>query len=131
RWGLLVFPAADAEALRYAGLALYASGGAVRLAAVWTLGQQFSGYVTLQENHQLVQRGLYRLIRHPIYLGALLAFPGAALVFRSWLAIPVFVFVGMFVAARIRREEKLMSEHFGAEFATYRRSTWRLLPYLY
>ena len=64
RRGLLVF--AGTDALRYAGLALNATGVAVRLAGLRALGRQFSGYVTVQKNHQLVQTGIYRLIRHPM-----------------------------------------------------------------
>ena len=129
RRGLLVF--ARPDALRYVGLGLYAAGGAIRLVALQTLGKRFSGYVTLQENHQLVQTGIYRLIRHPMYLGILLVMPGAALVFRSRLAVPAFVLSAVFALARIRQEEKLLGDHFGAEFDAYRRRTWRLLPYLY
>lgn len=128
RRGLLVF--ADASPWRYLGLALNASGGAIRLGGLRTLGKQFSGYVTLQENHQLVQSGIYSLVRHPMYLGTLLAFPGWALVLRSWLAVPLAGLIGLFVAVRIHYEEKLLAERFGSEFDAYRRRTWRLIPYL-
>lgn len=129
RRNLLVF--ADADPLRYAGLALHAAGAAIRVVGLRTLGKQFSGYVTLQENHRLVQTGIYGLVRHPMYLGGLLAFPGWTLVFRSWLTIPLTLLVGLFLAVRIRQEERLLAESFGAEFDAYRRRTWRLLPYLY
>ena len=129
RRGVFVF--ADADLLRYVGLALNVGGATLRLAGLRTLGRQFSGYVTLQEDHQLIQTGIYRLIRHPMYLGGLLAFPGWALVFRSRLAIPLAVLMGVFVAVRVVQEEKLLAERFGAEFDAYRRRTWRLLPYLY
>lgn len=56
---------------------------------------------------------------------------GVALVFRSWLTVPLVVLGTIFVLARIRQEEKLLGEHFGAEFDVYRRRTWRLFPYLY
>ncbi len=129
RRGMLVF--AEADAVRYIGLALNASGGAIRLLGLWTLGKQFSAYVTLQQNHRLVQTGIYRLVRHPMYLGVLLALPGSALVFRSWLVIPLFVICAVLLGARIAQEEKLLAEHFGAEFEAYRHGTWRLLPYVY
>ena len=99
--------------------------------ALRALGKQYSGYVTLQEDHQLVQTGIYGVIRHPIYLRALMVFVGLPLIFRSWLLLPLFVVGVLFVGYRIRQEEKLLAEHFGAEFEAYRRRTWRLLPYLY
>ncbi|MDA2912868.1 isoprenylcysteine carboxylmethyltransferase family protein [Acidobacteriia bacterium AH_259_A11_L15] len=129
RRDVLTFTGADL--LRYVGLALYAGGTVLAFAALRALGKQYSGYVTLQEDHRLVQTGIYGLIRHPIYLRGLLVFLGLPLLFRSWLVVPLFVFGLVFVALRIRQEEKLLAEHFGAEFEAYRRRTWRLLPYLY
>lgn len=129
RRGLMVFP--ETNALRYFGLGLNAVGSAIRLTGLRTLGKQFSGYVTLQKDHQLIQSGIYGFIRHPMYLGVLLALPGFALAFRSWLALPLLVVFGALLLVRIEWEEKLLAEHFGAEFDVYRHRTWRLLPYLY
>jgi protein-S-isoprenylcysteine O-methyltransferase Ste14 len=119
------------DALRYLGLALYAAGNALAFAAVKTLGQQYSGYVTLQDDHQLVQTGVYSLIRHPIYLRMLLVGVSVPLIFRSWLWVPFLLVIVGIVTYRIRAEEKLLAEHFGAEFEAYRQRTWRLIPYLY
>lgn len=129
RRSLLVF--GDGEAWRYVGLLLHVAGSAIRFAGLRTLGKQFSAYVTLQENHQLVQTGIYTVVRHPMYLGGLLAFTGLALIFRSWLVLPLLALIGPFLGWRIRQEEKLLREQFGAEFDAYRQRSWRLLPYLY
>ncbi|MFQ5818262.1 MAG: methyltransferase family protein [Terriglobia bacterium] len=129
RRSLLTF--AGADPLRYVGLGLAVAGDTVALVALRTLGKQYSGYVTLQEEHQLVQTGIYRVIRHPIYLRGLLTSIGLPLVFRSWLLFTFLAFTLVFVALRIRQEEKLLAEHFGAAFDAYRQRTWRLLPYLY
>ncbi len=126
---VLVF--AGSEAMRYAGLALYTAGNALALVALRALGKQYSGYVTLQDDHQLVQTGIYAVIRHPIYLRALLMGLGLPLIFRSQLVFPFLVFIAVFVAVRIRQEEKLLAEQFGAKFEAYRRRTWRLLPYFF
>jgi protein-S-isoprenylcysteine O-methyltransferase Ste14 len=122
---------ADLEALRWAGLALCLVGATTRVAGLWMLGRQFSGHVTLQENHQLVQTGVYRHVRHPMYLGAVIATAGLALVFRSWLVFPVVIWNLVFVLLRIGQEERVLSERFGSEFESYRCRTWRLLPYVY
>ena len=129
RRGLLVFR--ESDSIRYVGLALNVIGGTLRLAGFLALGRQFSGYVTVQQNHQLVQTGVYRVIRHPMYLGVLLAFPGAALVFRSWVVFPMFLVFAVLLGVRVQQEEKLLAEHFGAEFEAYRRRTWRLIPFVY
>ena len=129
RRGVLAF--AGSEAMRYAGLALYTVGNLLALVSLRALGKQYSGYVTLQDNHELVQTGIYGLIRHPIYLRALLVAVGLPLIFRSQLVFPLLAFIVVFVAARIRQEEKLLAVQFGAEFEAYRRRTWRLLPFVY
>ncbi len=129
RRGLLVL--SEPGAFRYLGFALVLVGGIVRMVAFPTLGKQFSGYVTLQEDHQLVQTGIYGVIRHPMYLGILLSMPGFALIFRSWLAIPTFLLSAVFVGVRVRQEEKLLEQRFGEEFARYRSRTRRLVPFVY
>ena len=121
----------NGDALRYFGLLLYAAGAVLALASLRALGKQYSGYVTLQKDHQLVQSGIYGVIRHPIYLRALLVALGLPLVFRSWLVVLLVPLLGLFVALRIRQEEKLLAEQFGEEFAAYQRRTWRLVPYVY
>ncbi len=126
---VLTFSGADRS--RYFGLLLYIGGNILAFVALRALGKQYSGYVTLQEDHRLVQTGIYGAIRHPIYLRALMVFVGLPLIFRSWLFLPLFVVGVLFVGYRIRQEEKLLAEHFGAEFEAYRGRTWRLLPYLY
>jgi protein-S-isoprenylcysteine O-methyltransferase Ste14 len=129
RRSLLTF--AGADLVRYLGLGLYTGGNALAFLAVRILGKQYSAYVTLQENHQLVTTGIYGLIRHPIYLRALMVSVGLPLLFRSWLVPFFFLLVSVFVGLRIRSEERLLAAKFGAEFDAYRRRTWRLLPYLY
>ena len=115
---------------RYVGLLLCCIGVGVRLAALKALGECFSAYVTLQPNHRLVQEGIYGRIRHPLYLSLLLAPVGIALVFASWLALPIFLLAAIFVFDRIRREEKLLATHFGVQFREYRRHTWTLVPFV-
>jgi protein-S-isoprenylcysteine O-methyltransferase Ste14 len=129
RRSLLTF--AEGEALRWTGFTLCLLGTAIRLAGLWSLGKQFSGYVTVQDHHQLVATGLYSRVRHPMYLGAVIAMTGMGLVFRSWLVLVAFAWNLIFVLLRIGQEERLLGEHFGRDFESYRRRTWRLLPYVY
>ena len=129
RRGWLTYEAPDA--LRYLGLGLYLAGNMLGFAAVKALGKQYSGYVTLQDDHQLIQSGIYGFIRHPIYLRMLMVGVSVPLIFRSWLWIPLLSFVIVFITYRIRKEEKLLAEEFGPQFEAYRRRTWRLLPYVF
>jgi protein-S-isoprenylcysteine O-methyltransferase Ste14 len=129
RRSLLTFR--DSAALRWSGFGLCLLGTMIRLAGLWSLGKQFSGHATLQDGHQLVQTGLYSRLRHPMYLGAVIAMTGMGLVFRSWLVVAALAWNLIFVLLRIGQEERLLGEHFGSEFESYRRRTWRLVPYIY
>ena len=72
----------DGDALRWLGVVLFAAGGALRLWPVFVLGRRFSGLVAIQPGHELVTSGVYRVIRHPSYLGLLVNSLGWALAFR-------------------------------------------------
>jgi protein-S-isoprenylcysteine O-methyltransferase Ste14 len=114
--------------LRYIGVGLCGSGIVVRLLALKKLGRQFSAYVTLQDDHELVQSGIYGMIRHPLYLSLLLAAPGFALVFASILVWPILGVTLVFAIRRIRQEDRLLELQFGDEFREYRRRVGALLP---
>ena len=129
RGSLLTFD--GAAFLRYVGLALYAGGNVISFYALRTLGRQYSGYVTLQDQHQLVTTGIYGVIRHPIYLRLLLVSLGLPLLFRSWLAVPALALGAWFASYRIGREEELLTEQFAEKYLDYCRRTRRLVPYLY
>ncbi len=125
---MLVF---DAGWLRYAGLLLFAAGMSFRLYSALWLGRQLSGHVAIQKDHQLIQGGPYSLIRHPLYVGLVVAYAGLGLVFRSWIVIAAVAMSVAFVLLRMRQEETLLAREFGAEFENYRRRTWRLVPRVY
>lgn len=129
RRSLLCFP--DRNWLRMAALLLMTLGTVVRSAALFSLRAQYSAYLTIQQNHELIRTGLYRTIRHPFYLGQVLWVPGWALVFRSWLAVLILVASIFFVHARINEEEEILKGEFGTEYAAYQRESWRLLPGIY
>ena len=69
------------DGVRWLGFLLYVFGGVLRLAPVFVLGRRFSGLVAIQPDHRLVTEGLYRVIRHPSYLGLLITVLGWALAF--------------------------------------------------
>jgi protein-S-isoprenylcysteine O-methyltransferase Ste14 len=118
------------EDLRYCGLLLFAVAITIRLMALQQLGRYFSAYVTLQDEHRLIQSGIYGVIRHPLYLSLLLAAPGFALVFSSALLAPILALTVLFVSLRISQEERLLKLQFGQSFSEYRRRTWALIPLL-
>ncbi len=116
---------------RTAGLVIFLAGVILREWAIARLGRLHSGFVAIQPEHKLVRNGLYRIIRHPSYLGALVTLVGMPMVFGTWF--PLLAIPGAFVAVRwrIEDEESLLAEEFGGEFQEYKKGTWRMIPYLY
>jgi protein-S-isoprenylcysteine O-methyltransferase Ste14 len=95
------------------------------------LGNRFSGLVAIQQGHTLVTDGIYRVIRHPSYLGLLLNTLGWALAFRSGVGLLLTALTLVPLVARIRAEERLLQSQFGAEYDAYRARTSRLVTGLY
>ena len=116
---------------RWIGVGLFALGGCIQFSSMRQLGRQYSPMVLLQSSHQLVQRGLYSYIRHPMYAGLLLALPGISASFRSVLALPIAIATAAFVYIRIRAEERMLAARFGPEFETYKQRTKMLIPTLF
>ena len=121
----------DGDAVRWLGVALYVVGGAVRIWPVFVLGYRFSGLVAIQPGHTLVTDGIYSVIRHPSYLGLLIVSLGWVLAFRSVVGLVFVVLTIPPVLARIKSEEHLLHEQFGADYDAYRSRTSRLIPGLY
>lgn len=128
RWDVLTI---DGETTRWLGVALSIGGGALQIAPVFVLGKRFSGLVALQPRHELVTDGLYGVIRNPSYLGLLIGTLGWALAFRSGVGVLLTACLLPPLVARMRAEEALLAEAFGAQYETYRARTWRLIPGLY
>ena len=122
----------DGDTVRYLGLIITAIGGFMRVATVFELGHRFSIFVAVQHAHYLKTDGFYRFVRHPSYLGALLAMAGWALVFRSIIGLLLTVVMCVPIIARIRAEEEFLMREFGVQYRAYQQhTTWRLLPFIY
>ena len=121
----------DGDAMRWLGVALFAAGGALRIAPVFVLGRRFSGLVAIQPGHTLVTNGIYGTIRHPSYLGMLVNALGWALAFRSGVGVLLAALLLLPVLARINAEERLLRSQFGAEYDAYLSRTSRLIPGVY
>jgi protein-S-isoprenylcysteine O-methyltransferase Ste14 len=111
-----------------AGVLLTALGVGMAIWARLNLGSNWSGTVTLKTGHELVRKGPYRWIRHPIYTGILLGMAGTAMIkghLRGWIGV-AFVLVAFYIKAR--REEKFLREEFGAGFEEHAKQTGMFLP---
>ena len=121
----------DGETVRWIGVALFASGGVLRIWPVFLLGRRFSGLVAIQPGHMLVTSSIYQVIRHPSYLGLLVNSLGWALAFRSGVGILLTALLVPPLLARMHAEERLLQTQFGDEYDVYRSRTSRLIPGLY
>jgi protein-S-isoprenylcysteine O-methyltransferase Ste14 len=119
------------QVVRWLGLFLYGLGLALMSWSRAALGRMYSGEVTIQKSHRLIKTGLYRYIRHPIYLGMLSSALGLSFLFRSWIGLVAMIPIVVGLLFRIKDEEEVLRKEFGREWETYCKQSWRFIPYLY
>lgn len=128
-WGWLTSPSLAPDIVKTgAGWLLIVAG---LLFTVWArvrLGRNWSGIVTLKQDHELVRSGPYRWVRHPIYTGLLLAVAGTALIVGQWRGVMGWAIVFASFWFKLRREERWMLEVFGEQYSDYRRHTKAIVP---
>ena len=113
------------------GFGLFLLGLVLRWYSIWYLGRYFTVDVSIAEGQRVVNTGPYRMIRHPSYTGALLAFLGFGLCLGNWLSLlSLCPIVGAFMW-RIHIEERALQEGLGEDYRAYARQTKRLIPFLY
>ena len=115
-----------------AGVALFVFGILLRWYSIIHLGRFFTVDVAIAADHQVVDTGPYRFVRHPSYTGALLAFIGYGLVMRNWASLllisgPIF-FAFLY---RINVEELALLGALGERYRAYSKKTKRLIPFVY
>lgn len=120
------------------GLFLLLTGGFIRMKARLELKKKAGfgslvGTAQLQivKEHKLVKDGLYKHIRHPLYLGEILRNLGFAVIFSSVYGTLIILMASIFLVFRIEIEEKMLIRVFGEEYRKYKRNTKRLIPYIY
>jgi protein-S-isoprenylcysteine O-methyltransferase Ste14 len=101
---------------------------------VWArvvLGRNWSGSITFKEDHELIERGPYQFVRHPIYTGLLLMALGTALVRGTPDAFLGLLFFIVIHVWKLRSEEALLTRHFPDSYPGYRARTKALIPFVY
>ncbi len=96
--------------LFYPGEILFVAGSALTAWSYSLLGRYLSPYAEVMSEHRVIERGPYRYIRHPGYLGQMIAFVGLGVALQSWVAlVAILLLAGGLLASRIRIEEELMA----------------------
>ena len=124
-----LFP--DRNLCAIVGTALLFLGMFISCWARVVLGRNWSNVVTIKVDHELVQSGPYRWVRHPIYTGLLVAMMGSGLAQDYWidLAPPLLIFFSFWF--KLSREENWMRSQFGTAYAAYSEHTSRLIPFVF
>jgi protein-S-isoprenylcysteine O-methyltransferase Ste14 len=117
-------------AFYWIGLVMLAAGLALAVWARRHLGRNWSGIVTVKQDHELIRSGPYGLMRHPIYTGLLLAILGTAVAIGEWRGLIAFAVITAGFVLKFKTEERFMSETFGEQYACYRAEVRALIPFV-
>ena len=115
----------------YPGIFLMLLGVVIRQWAIAVLGRFFWFHVRVVEDHRVVDKGPYRLVRHPSYTGVLITFIGLSLAVQSLGAL--LVLQAVFIVSygyRMKVEEKTLLTELGYNYVNYMKRTKRIIPYL-
>lgn len=114
------------------GTALVVPGLFIRLHSILTLKHYFIYSVGKVADHRLVETGLYRVIRHPGYLGQLMIFLGISISLSNWLSILAMMLpVALGYGYRIKVEERFMLAQLGPKYLDYQQRTKRIIPLVF
>lgn len=112
------------------GLSISLTGAIIACTSRYPLGKNWSLSVQEKEDHRLVQNGIYKLVRHPIYTGLLFLFLGNVIIVGDYRGIIAILIVFISFWFKLKKEEKLLSETFGLRYIEYKKRTKALIPYL-
>jgi len=125
-------PTLDSIVLQDIGLTVIVIGFIIRWIAVVQLGRLFTVDVAISATHTLKTEGLYKIVRHPSYLGLMLIITGLAVCMPSlvWMAVTI---IAVFIAMnyRIIVEEEALTNEFGDQYRDYSEKVSKLIPWLY
>jgi len=116
--------------VQWLGFAAAICGCAFTIWARACLGSNWSAIATVKQNHELILRGPYAVVRHPIYSGLLLALTGTAIAVGE---VRAFIGLGLaFIAFFLKSaaEERFMREEFSGDYARYSQRVRRLIPFI-
>ncbi|MBP2617319.1 methyltransferase family protein [Chryseobacterium jejuense] len=129
---LSTLPITHGRRIMYVGESLILIGIIFRFITIRFLGKYFTVDVTIKDDHKIEKEGFYKYLRHPSYAFSLLTSVGLGLYLNNWLSL-IFAFVPPFLAFayRIKIEEQALVEQFGEEYLEYRKTTKKLIPFIY
>ena len=119
------------ESLGVLGSVVFIAGLYVLQRSHFDLARNFSPSLFIQKQHTLVRHGIYKYIRHPMYLSFWCWAVGQALLIPNWIAGPLGIIAFSFIYLfRVEHEEQQLIEYFGDSYRDYKKSTGRFFPKL-
>jgi protein-S-isoprenylcysteine O-methyltransferase len=118
------------DAILDAAAILCLCGLGICLWARAVLGRNWSGTVTLKEDHELIVRGPYRLVRHPIYTGLLAMLIATAIEQGHIAGMIGLVLVFISLCIKLNNEEEVMRNQFPKQYADYQERVKRIIPFV-
>jgi len=116
--------------IRVFGLILFSLSGLWMLWARWSLGKWFSAKFAIKKGHQIIKTGPYRIMRHPIYLGGILAVWGFTLALDSFITLIIIAIpFPITFYLNIKAEERLFLKEMTAEYQKYQQEVPCLFPF--
>jgi len=119
--------------LKIIGYLLVMAGFIISLFALNTLGNNWTGMTDyrIKKGQVLVQNGVYKIVRHPIYLAVILEIVGYEFVANSWFVIILTLCSIVIMNKQANKEEELLTKKFGIEYQKYKSRTKKFIPFLY
>jgi protein-S-isoprenylcysteine O-methyltransferase Ste14 len=120
------------EGFAYAGTLVFALGLWLFYLAHQRLGRNFSVSLDIREGHVLISKGVYAVLRHPMYSAFWLWAIAQFLLLPNWFAGSAGILgFGILYLGRIGQEERLMLDTFGDDYRIYMNRTARIVPWIY
>ncbi len=119
------------EALFATGIVVAIAGSLARRHCFRMLGRYFKVAIAVDPDQALVERGLYRWVRHPSYTAGMALFLGVGCCLANIASMAFVTVIPMLAfARRVQVEERVLVETLGDPYLEYMRRTWRYIPYL-
>ena len=118
------------DLLLWCGYGIFILGTVIALIAAINLGKNLTPLPRPKENAELIQRGLYRFVRHPIYFGVIVLSLGWGLIQQSALVWLYVLIIAIFFDIKSRKEEQWLVERFSA-YVGYQGRLRKLIPWIY
>lgn len=110
------------------GTAAITSGCVINIHGRLNLGRNWANHIKIYSGHTLIQTGMYKLVRHPLYASIILMFYGASLVYRNAISFAAVTLIFIpFMYYRAKQEEKLLLQNF-SEYESYKNKTGMFIP---